>query len=118
MGNVVGQPVNMVQEVDATLHQLNAQLGCLISQNDNHAAIDYLHTFLVERALRTQFDHDQVQRAAQLLQAQRGTVTIEDVATHCHLSRRQLERKFNEAVGVSPKMLAKKIRFEYVRDRL
>lgn len=118
IGDTVAQPQAAVWDLDAPLQQLGEQLEQLVRQGNDDAAIDLLHTWLIERSLRTQFAQQDVQRAAQLLRAQHGTVKIEDLAAHCHLSRRQLERKFNDAVGVSPKLLAQKIRFEHVRDHL
>jgi len=41
-----------------------------------------------------------------------------ELAERCGLSSRQLERQFREVVGVSPKGLARLIRFEEIRKRL
>jgi AraC-like DNA-binding protein len=40
------------------------------------------------------------------------------LAERCNLSVRQLQRQFDEATGVSPKTLARAIRFEAIRNRL
>ncbi len=61
---------------------------------------------------------DAQQNPAQMLFASGGDIKIADLADDCHLSRRQLERKFQDAVGMSPKTLARRMRFEKVRDRL
>ena len=47
-----------------------------------------------------------------------GQMRIEELATTSGLSRRQLERHFKEAIGISPKRLARLIRFEAVREQL
>jgi len=41
---------------------------------------------------------------------------VATLADRCHTSARQLERKFDEATGVSPKTLARAIRFEVIRS--
>jgi AraC-like DNA-binding protein len=47
-----------------------------------------------------------------------GRMRIEELAATSGLSRRQLERQFKETLGLSPKRLARLIRFEAVRDHL
>jgi len=39
------------------------------------------------------------------------------LADYCNLSVRQLQRQFDDATGVSPKTLARTIRFEAIRNR-
>jgi AraC-like DNA-binding protein len=43
---------------------------------------------------------------------------VTELAEHCTLSSRQLQRQFQDVVGVSPKALSRAIRFEEVRKRL
>ena len=43
-----------------------------------------------------------------------GQVSVDEMAHHANLSRRQLERRFGEAVGVPPKMFAEISRFAHV----
>jgi AraC-like DNA-binding protein len=64
------------------------------------------------------FEPRQVRAAAQLLYHTKGQFRVAELANRCHTSARQLERKFDEATGVSPKTLARAIRFEAIRSRL
>jgi len=41
----------------------------------------------------------------------RGSVTVRELSTHAALSERQLERRFREHTGLSPKLFARLIRF-------
>jgi len=54
--------------------------------------------------------------AVHLMEQQKGIVAIERICNELSITRQQLARKFDEQVGVSPKMLARIIRFRYVLD--
>ncbi len=54
-----------------------------------------------------------VQRAVDLIDATRGRVTMDDVAAAAGMTRRHLERRFRETVGLSPKRLARIARFQH-----
>src|SRR5262249_16466116 len=56
--------------------------------------------------------------AANLLYHSKGQFRVAELADRCQMSARQLERQFDEATGVSPKTLARTIRFESIRSRL
>src|SRR5262249_28920477 len=43
---------------------------------------------------------------------------VAELADYCNTSVRQLQRQFDDATGVSPKSLARTIRFEAIRNRL
>jgi transcriptional regulator GlxA family with amidase domain len=59
-----------------------------------------------------------VAKALHTLEANQGRVSIEDLATGTRLSSRQLEPKFRERVGISPKKLCRNIRFKNVFKHL
>jgi AraC-like DNA-binding protein len=52
-----------------------------------------------------------VDRAVRLVQRARGGVRVRDLAAACNLSPRQLERRFRDRVGLSPKRYARVVRF-------
>ena len=56
--------------------------------------------------------------AAQMLYREKGQFRVAELAEYCNLSTRQLQRRFQHVVGVSPKTLARTIRFEEIRRRL
>lgn len=43
---------------------------------------------------------------------------MSNLAKHCHLSVRQFERRFKLLTGFTPKLMARLIRFEALRDQL
>lgn len=59
-----------------------------------------------------------LQRALEKLYETAGQIRMDELASHCCLSLRQFERKFKRLTGVTPKLLARLIRFEILRDAL
>jgi transcriptional regulator GlxA family with amidase domain len=57
-----------------------------------------------------------VQYAVSGLYSQKGTIAIERLAGSLGVSRRTLVRDFTQATGVSPKLLARIIRFSSVME--
>ncbi len=72
---------------------------------------------MIGKRLNTLFEPQQVQAAAKLLYHTKGQFRVAELADYCNLSVRQLQRQFDEATGVSPKTLARTIRFEAIRNR-
>lgn len=56
--------------------------------------------------------------AGNLLYASSGLIRMEEVADRSYLSLRQLERRFKELTGITPKSFARLVRYEAVRNRL
>ncbi len=109
---------NVVHQLDVKWRHLTDQLEQAVLKDDDEGAIDLLHDFLIERALNVRFEQKEIQAASQYLLREIGQVKISELADYCNYSSRQLERKFKQSVGVSPKALARKLRFERVRERL
>jgi len=89
-----------------------------VRQHDYDAAVAIVEDHLIERLLTAKVDLKRIQSAAKLLYLQKGQFRAADLAEHCNLSSRQLQRQFQDVVGVSAKTLARSIRFEEVRKRL
>lgn len=114
--SAAGQPSPPpVRQLDATLQQISGQLEQHVAGGNLDAALAHLHAFLIAQALQAQCTPREIQAATQILLAERGSARIADVAERCYVSRRQLERAFNRTVGVSPKALARQMRFERAR---
>lgn len=104
--------------LSAAWHTLADTMAQAIEHGNLEAAIGELHTYLLSRGLPHQGDLTALQEAARQLQRHHGQPRISAVAAQQHYSLRQLERKFTQMVGITPKALARKIRFERVRDWL
>lgn len=89
-----------------------------VRDDDYDAAVAIVEDHLIERLLTASVDLKKIQSAAKMLHLQKGHFRIAELAEHCNISSRQLQRQFQDVVGVSAKTLARSIRFEEVRKRL
>jgi AraC-like DNA-binding protein len=105
-------------ELDATMNHLVATVAANVHAQEYQKAVEELEDFLIGQRLNAMFQPQQIQAAAKLLYRTKGQHRIAELADYCQLSVRQLQRQFDEATGVSPKSLARSIRFEEIRSRL
>jgi len=98
--------------------ELAAKLEPLVRAGNDDAAVAMLQDRFVEELLAATADPKQVRAAARMLHLQKGQFRVTELAERCGLSSRQLQRQFRDVVGVSPKALARLIRFEEIRKRL
>jgi len=89
-----------------------------IREDDYDGAVAIVEDHLMERLLTATVDLKKIQSAAKMLYLQKGQFRAAELAEHCNLSSRQLQRQFQDVVGVSAKTLARSIRFEEIRKRL
>ena len=108
----------MEVELDTALSNLVSKMAAKVHADHYQQAVEELEDFLIGQRLNTLFEPRQVRAAAQLLYRTKGQFRVAELADRCNLSARQLERQFDEATGVSPKTLARTIRFEAIRSRL
>jgi len=104
--------------LDPEWHSLSNVLEAKVPPQDYDGAITAVEEFLIARSRTKSFALGQIQTAGQMLFHKKGQFKIAKLAEHSNLSTRQLQRQFQKQVGVSPKMLARSIRFEEIRNRL
>lgn len=75
-------------------------------------ALATLLQFVNERPRWSEPEIGTFRAAIELLYATDGQTSVSDLADHCHLSPSQLERRSRYLTGLSPKMLARLIRFD------
>ncbi|UKB77372.1 helix-turn-helix domain-containing protein [Chryseobacterium sp. MEBOG07] len=73
--------------------------------------ITIVETFLLER-LNTETIDKIVQSTVDLLLNVDGKISVNELSKQTNINRRQLERKFSSAIGLSPKQLSKTIRLQ------
>jgi len=116
--NAVGRTDVTRVDLDPTWQQVIRRARVLVQGDNYQKAVEEIEDFLIGLRLNILFDPQQVRTAAKLLYHTRGQFRVAELADCCHLSVRQLQRQFEQTTGVSPKALARAIRFESIRERL
>ncbi len=80
--------------------------------------VNLVESFLLQKVWLSKLHDNVVDKAARLIGNHNGMLSIKDLLYEIGSSRRPLERKFQEKVGVSPKFYARIRRFAYVSYRL
>jgi AraC-like DNA-binding protein len=78
----------------------------------NEERIKIIETFFINK-LSTPEAADRIARASiEILLNHKGNMQVDELAEQLNINRRQLERKFSAAIGVSPKQFSKLIRLQ------
>jgi AraC-like DNA-binding protein len=85
------------------------------NDGDVTGSIDML---FVKQLISNRFDDDIVRRATRILRDKGGQISIFELAKECHVSQRQLLRRFIDDSAVTPKHVAMKMQFESSREML
>lgn len=86
----------------------------VIAAPTNYQRIKLIENFLLRKLHNRQACLDRIHQMVELIVSKLGNVTIKELAFRLKISDRQLERKFLEVVGISPKLFARLIRVNYV----
>jgi AraC-like DNA-binding protein len=82
------------------------------------AMIAHTNQYLTNLLPRLRCPDKQMTHAVHLLKLTKGQMSVAELAAEVCLGKRQLERKFNTNLGVSPKMLARELRFNHAQKYL
>jgi AraC-like DNA-binding protein len=116
--NEVRQGSTTEVALDNAWRTLVSKIAAKVHTGEYKEAVEEIEDFLIGRRLNTLFEPRRVLTAAKLLYHKKGHFRVAELADSLNLSVRQLQRQFDDATGVSPKTLARTIRFEAIRDRL
>ena len=105
-------------DLDPAWQQVVQRAGVLVQGDQYQKVVEEIEDFLIGLRLNILFHPKQVRTAAKLLYHTRGQFRVAELADYCQLSVRQLQRQFDQTTGISPKTLARAIRFESIRERL
>jgi AraC-like DNA-binding protein len=105
-------------ELDDEWRSMVSKTAAKVHAGEYQKAFEDLEDFLIGKRLNTLFEPQHVRAAAKLLYRTKGQFRVAELADYLNLSIRQLQRQFEDATGVSPKTLARTIRFEAIRNRL
>ncbi len=98
--------------------QLAARVVPLIDQGGAGEALARIEGWLLDRCRSGDESLGAVDEAGLELDATRGTVRIADIAGRLGVSVRHLQRQFKEAAGLSPKAMARLIRFSHAHEHI
>ncbi len=86
----------------------------LIRSNTVRRKIELLERLLLSRSRNALPSCDYVENTLKLIEDARGNITIKELADQNSISERQLDRRFREIVGISPKRYSKIIQLHFV----
>jgi AraC-like DNA-binding protein len=106
-----------VRDADVSLAEMFGRLGATLAERLAEAPSDLgrvriVEAWLLEKKLGARFAEPRVRAAVRAIEASRGAVTVKRLAEQAGIGERQLERAFDERVGVGPKALARAIRLQ------
>lgn len=78
----------------------------------------YVDSYLLDKLSSVYIPDKRILHAISLIQNSRGNTTIEELADKACMGKRQLERHFLSATGLSPKMFSRIIRFRHTCNYL
>lgn len=109
--NVLNAHVDVEQYFGSFKSELASLLEQASSMKERIAVTEAFLFRLLERKGRT---NDRMMNAIYMLVKQKGLITAEELVSSANVSSRQLERLFQEYIGVSPKKTADMVRFQNV----
>lgn len=90
----------------------------ILNASDTQARIRLIEKFLLHQLMNTETINQVVKSTVDTMIDVNGRLAISDLSQKLQLNRRQLERKFASAVGLSPKQLSKIIRLQHILKQL
>lgn len=84
----------------------------ILDERSTTVRIAIIESFLLNRLNSLEGTDALAKSSVDMLLRSKGQVSIDDLAGQLNTSRRQLERRFSSAIGLSPKQLAKIIRLQ------
>ena len=104
--------------LDAVCGEATALQGRIAEAHSDQERIERLATFLrLQSRRRLNFD-PLVQHHVQAILETGGRILLDDLAARAGVTARQIERRFQICVGVSPKLFCRIVRFRSVFERL
>ena len=84
----------------------------ILKANSTPERIKLIETFLLNRLADTETIDRIVKSTVDTILTANGQLSVDELSEQININRRQLERKFSSAIGLSPKQLSKTIRLQ------
>lgn len=110
-------PIREMENTAVPLDKLFGKEGQEIGQKILNASSTVERITLIEAFLFNQLQHaaaiDQIVKSTvEIILTANGQLSVDELSRQTSIKRRQLERKFSSAIGLSPKQLSKTIRLQ------
>lgn len=110
-------PIKEMENTAVSLEKLFGGEGLELEQKilNAHGTSERLklaEAFLLNRLTDTETIDRIVRSTVETILTANGQLAVEELSRQTHINRRQLERKFSSAIGLSPKQLSKTIRLQ------
>lgn len=103
---------NDYTDVSNFLHaRINTFAQQMMGITDPYRLVNILETYLLNRLKDIQAGRTYITEATKLIRRAKGNITIDELCKNLYVSERQLQRSFKDALGTSPKMYTRIIRF-------
>ena len=114
-------PVCDITNTDVELQLAETMLGkhlfeALPEKRTVRERITYINDFLIGKMSKSFGLDVQVTAAVNAIQQHSGSIPVEQLAERVCLSQRQLQRRFKQSVGISPKMYSRIAKFRYALE--
>lgn len=115
---IFGFNANELTDTCIDLNALSEEHGVplsdkLLSASSVHDQVEILSSFLFLQIQKNNVQTDKtIQFVISEIIASHGSVSLRDLQQRLQISERSLERKFNQSVGISPKLFARICRFQ------
>ncbi|MDR2238115.1 MAG: helix-turn-helix domain-containing protein [Chryseobacterium sp.] len=109
-------PIKEMDDKAVSLERLFGQEGTdlekkILDSPSTEEKINSIETFL-RKKLNPQTIDRMIQSTVETLLTMNGQISVDELSRQNNINRRQLERKFSSAIGMSPKQLSKTIRLQ------
>lgn len=84
----------------------------ILAATSTSERIKLIETFLLDRLTDTETIDRIVKSTVETIVTANGQLSVDELSKQTNINRRQLERKFSSAIGLSPKQLSKTIRLQ------
>ncbi len=110
-------PIKEMENTAISLEKLFGKDGREIEQkiltaNSTSERIKLIEIFLLNRLTRNETIEQIVKSTVETILTDNGQLSVNELSKQVNINRRQLERKFSSAIGLSPKQLSKTIRLQ------
>lgn len=110
-------PIKKMENKAVSLEDLFGRDGIEIEQqilntNSTSDRIDHIEAFLLSRLATVESIDNIIKSTIETILTAHGQLSVDELSKQSNINRRQLERKFSSAIGLSPKQLSKTIRLQ------